>query len=145
MGYIAGGAIVGRKSCAICGKKFNTSSRGNRYCSVECMRRRFDAERLDFSVDDRLYTSAELSELAPSARIGLRVACGNGRCRRVFVIGDREDGKPDKRTRFCCAACEKQYWRDVTRHPAKASNGAPMQGFRTMQEYASYERRTNAI
>lgn len=22
----------------------------------------------------------------------------------------------DKRTRFCCAVCERQYWRKVTRH-----------------------------
>lgn len=144
MGYMSNGVIVGVRSCAVCGTKFNPSSRGNRYCSVKCMRRRFDAERLDFSTEDRLFTSEELQELAPEARIGLRVECANRRCKRVFVIGDREDGHLDKRTRFCCAACEKQYWRDVTRHPKAATNGTPMQKFHSAQEYASYERKTNA-
>ena len=96
MGYIANGVIVGVRSCVVCGKKFNPSSKGNRYCSVKCMRRRYDKW---------------------DARIGLQIECANVRCHRTFTIGDRKDGKPDKRTRFCCANCEKQYWRDVTRHP----------------------------
>lgn len=75
-------------------------------------------------------------------RAGLSVECANRRCRRVFVIGERRNGKLDKRTRFCCAQCEKQYWRDVTRHP-KQGNGAPMQEFHSLQDYGSYERRTN--
>lgn len=98
MSYMANGVIVGRRSCAVCGKKFNPASRGNRYCSVACMRRRYDKW---------------------DARVGLAVECGNARCRRVFVIGDRQDGKVDRRTRFCCAACERQHWRDVTRHPRR--------------------------
>lgn len=74
---------------------------------------------------------------------GLTIECANLRCRKVFVIGDRYNGKKDKRTRFCCAACEKQYWRDVTRHPAKATNGTAMQNYHSVNEYAAYERKTN--
>ena len=76
-------------------------------------------------------------------RTGMRIECASLRCKKVFVIGDRNDGRPDKRTRFCCAACEKQYWRDVTRHPGKRSNGAPMANWSSAREYAGYERRTN--
>ena len=76
-------------------------------------------------------------------RIGLEVECANRRCKKTFVIGDRNDGKIDKRTRFCCAACEKQYWRDVTRHHGKRSNGTAMQLYRSAQEYASHEKYTN--
>jgi hypothetical protein len=79
----------------------------------------------------------------PDARNGLKIQCANSRCRRVFAVGDREDGRIDKRTRFCCAACERQYWRDITRHPRTAGNGAPMQLFHSLQHYSSYERRTN--
>lgn len=124
MGYIANGVIVGRRSCAVCGKKFNPNSRGALYCSAKCMRRRFDAQRLDFGKRDApIMTQEELRELPYEARVGLRVACANVRCRRVFLIGGREDGKIDKRTRFCSAECEKQYWRDVTRHPEKKRRG----------------------
>ena len=103
VGYLSEGVIVGRRSCAVCGKKFNPSSRGMRYCSVRCMRRRFDKW---------------------ASRVGLRLVCENRRCGRTFVIGDRNDGKPDKRTRFCCAACERQHWRDVTRHPKNTAREA---------------------
>ena len=74
---------------------------------------------------------------------GTQVECANRRCRRTFIIGERRDGRMDKRTRFCCAACEKQHWRDVTRHPAKAGNGTAMTEFHSAAHYASWERRTS--
>lgn len=85
---------------------------------------------------------SEARLLGYAKRIGLRIECGNARCRRAFTIGDREDGKPDRRTRFCCAACERQHWRDVTRHPAHAGAGTPMVQFRSAAELASWEKRS---
>lgn len=35
----------------------------------------------------------------------------------------------DKRERFCCHACEKKYWRDVTRHPDRITN------YHSLEEY----------
>ena len=75
-------------------------------------------------------------------RNGMQIECANVRCRKTFTIGDRNDGRIDKRERFCCAACEKQYWRDVTRHP-KPERVTHLQQFHSAEEYASYERRTN--
>lgn len=74
---------------------------------------------------------------------GMPLTCANERCGRVFVTGDRADGKPDKRTRFCCAECEKQHWRDVTRHPQHLGTGTPMRNWRSAREYMNYEKRTN--
>jgi len=88
-------------------------------------------------------TTEEFEKLTYRQRVGLRLECGNARCRRVFTIGERENGREDKRTRFCCEACERQHWRDVTRHPAKAGCGTPMTEFHSIADYISYERRTN--
>ena len=74
---------------------------------------------------------------------GTILNCANERCGRVFVVGDRQDGKRDKRTRFCCAECERQHWRDMTRHPRKAGAGTPMTNWHNIQEYASYEKATS--
>ena len=48
--------------------------------------------------------------------------CAN--CRRVVTTDSR--GHLDKRTRFCCAKCEKDYWRKVTRHPAREQKRSAM-------------------
>ena len=41
--------------------------------------------------------------------------CANCHC----VVTTDSRFQIDKRTRFCCAKCEKDYWRMVTRHPAR--------------------------
>lgn len=51
-----------------------------------------------------------------------------------------EEGSNDKRTRFCCASCEKKYWR----HP-HWENPSTRINFHSVEEYASYERITNDI
>ena len=49
-----------------------------------------------------------------------------------------EDGTGDRRTRFCSAVCEKKYWR----HPP-FENVIVRTNFHSLQEYQSWERRTN--
>lgn len=78
-----------------------------------------------------------------SLQNGISLTCANERCGRAFVIGDRQDGKPDRRSRFCCAECERQHWRDVTRHPRKAGTGTPMTNWHSAREYAAYEKKTS--
>lgn len=41
-------------------------------------------------------------------------------CKRTVTTDSTE--KVDKRKRFCCAKCERQYWRHVTRHPTHLTN-----------------------
>ena len=119
MGYLQ------RRSCAVCGKKFKPTSRTDKYCSIECMRRRHDGPRLDFEAEIApIVTTEALKEMSYEERVGLRLMCSNARCGRVFTIGDREDGRRDRRTRFCCADCERQFWRDATRHPLKTGSEA---------------------
>ena len=60
--------------------------------------------------------------------------CGH----HVVTEGLHDNGRPDKRTRFCSKECEKKYWR----HPP-FDHESSRQNFRSIQEYASWERRTN--
>lgn len=44
-------------------------------------------------------------------------------CKKWVVIDNSNMTAPvDKRTRFCCAHCEKQWWRKETRHPTSLTN-----------------------
>ena len=54
-------------------------------------------------------------------------------CKRE-VVTDSSD-KVDKRTRFCCAKCERQWWRRKTRHPTKLTNLYKSQVFRDVNKY----------
>ena len=54
--------------------------------------------------------------------------------RKVVTVG----GTRDKRTRFCSSQCEKKYWR----HPPWENDKSRI-NFRSVDEYARYERRTN--
>lgn len=57
-------------------------------------------------------------------------------CGRTVVT---EEGSGDRRTRFCSSVCEKKFWR----HPIW-ENPSTRINFRSIEEYARYERRTNA-
>lgn len=48
------------------------------------------------------------------------------------------EGGKDRRSRFCCRECEKKFWK----HPPH-DNPSTRTNFKSIQEYASYERRTN--
>ena len=47
----------------------------------------------------------------------------SGRKRTVLYVG--VDDLNDRRSVFCCAKCERQYWREVTRHPTHLTNHDP--------------------
>lgn len=49
-----------------------------------------------------------------------------------------EEGSRDMRTRFCCVSCEKKYWK----HP-HWENPSTRINFKSIEEYANYEKRTN--
>jgi hypothetical protein len=51
-----------------------------------------------------------------------------------LVITDSSE-RIDKRSRFCCARCERQYWRKVTRHPTHLTNLYAYQVFRDVNKY----------
>lgn len=57
------------------------------------------------------------------------------KCGRTVVT---EEGSGDKRTRFCSESCERAYWR----HPPY-ENEASRTNFHSVEEYASWEGRTN--
>lgn len=60
-------------------------------------------------------------------------------CRQCGHTVVTEDGSRDRRTDFCCASCEKKFWR---RPPWENTTGNI--NFHDVKEYANYERRTNA-
>lgn len=53
---------------------------------------------------------------------------------KIEVITDSTD-KVDKRTRFCCAKCERQWWRRETRHPLKLTVLYKNQAFRDVNKF----------
>lgn len=102
--------------CLNCGKEFIQLSVNQKYCSelCGCRYRRKNKGKI----------------LNPSITFNCR------QCGRTVVT---EEGNGDKRTAFCCASCEKKFWR----HP-HWENPSTRINFRSVAEYASYERRTNA-
>lgn len=100
-------------NCPNCGKGFNPKSVNQRYCSAKCgnqYRRKYGVERVSIT-----FRCAQ---------------CGH----RVVTDPNRRD----RRTRFCCAECEKKYWR----HPPHEQKGYN-QNYRSLSEMESWERRTN--
>ena len=60
--------------------------------------------------------------------------CAN--CHRKVVTDNSMGYKGiDKRTRFCCAHCERQYWRKVTRHPTHLTNMLKWEAFRDVNKF----------
>ena len=54
-------------------------------------------------------------------------------CKREVITDSTE--KVDKRTRFCCAKCERQWWRKKTRHPTHLTNLSAHEVFRDVNKY----------
>lgn len=102
--------------CIYCGKEFEPQVAWRRYCSRSCGEkyRRIHKEGI-------MYESITFN-------------CTH--CGKLVVT----DGKKDKRTRFCCASCEKKFWR----HPHWDSPSNRI-NFRSVKEYEAYERRTNEV
>lgn len=102
--------------CPECGEEFEPLTVVQKYCSLVCGNRyrRKNKEKIKY----------------PS----ITFSCSQ--CGKTVVT---EEGSGDMRTRFCSASCEKKFWR----HP-HFENPSTRMNFHSVEEYASYERRTNA-
>ena len=89
------------KKCAQCGKAFTSERLFQICCSPNCTRKyfrnhgKFHAEPGKNDVILRSFVCRQCN-------------------RDVYVTS-----KADHRTVFCCQACEKKYWRDVTKHKSR--------------------------
>lgn len=110
---------AGARHCPVCGREFETSYGKQAYCSEACARR---AARM--SAGER--HAARLAVFEP--REFTCPVCG-----KVVEVTDPFD----VRTRFCCAAHERKFWRDATRHPTHLTDYA------SAAEYFSRERSEN--
>lgn len=102
--------------CTICGK---AKARKNRATCMACAEREARYAHKDPNYQLHQYPS-------------ITFTCA--KCGRTVVT----DGDRDHRTRFCSASCEKKYWR----HPPHDYE-TKLINFRSVEEYASWERRTN--
>ena len=101
--------------CKQCGREFPQMTVVQKYCSSAC--------------GAKYRRTHDMKAEYPS--ISFRCA----KCGRMVVT----DGtSQDKRTRFCSAECEKNWWR----HPPY-EHDHKNQNFRSIAAYASWERRTN--
>lgn len=101
--------------CLYCGEYFTPQTIVQKYCSRSCG----DKYRRKYGVQND-YPVIEFD-------------CA--RCGRHVVT----DGTPkDRRSRFCSKECEKIWWR----HPPHENTSTRM-NFRSVEEYAYYESRTN--
>lgn len=116
------------------------------------MSRKWTAEEIAIMVSE--YNRIPLAELArklgrtegavKAKSVGYRIGlppvefdCAN--CGRHVVTEIlKKNGRPDMRRRFCCAECEKKYWR----HPPQDRESS-RQNFSSIRQYASWEKRTN--
>lgn len=101
--------------CLYCGVDFTALTVTQKYCSRLCGAR---------------YRRKHKGEnLNPS------VTFNCSQCGKIVVT---EEGSNDRRSRFCSETCEKKFWR----HP-HWENPTTRINFHSMEEYASYEKRTN--
>lgn len=102
--------------CLNCGEKYTELSVTQKYCCEKC--------------GDQYRRRNKGKLLYPSITFN---------CSQCGKEVTTEEGSKDMRTRFCSASCEKKFWR----HP-HWENPTARTNFHSMEEYASYERRTNA-
>lgn len=101
--------------CLECGIEFNARYVNQKYCSISC--------------GDKYRRKNKGKIKYPS----ITFSCSQ--CGKTVVT---EEGSGDMRTRFCCASCERKFWK----HP-HWENPSTRTNFHSIAEYASYERRTN--
>lgn len=104
------------RTCPFCGKRFTPvyGAVTKVFCSQKCR--------------DLSY-----AQYGPYNRASITFRCA--KCGRLVIT----EGGSDARTRFCSLECEKKYWR----HPPY-DHEASRQNFHSIQDYESWERRTNA-
>lgn len=81
------------RTCRYCGGAFTIRTVTQKFCCKTCRDRYFDRLRREGIREER---------------VSITFRCANPSCGRVVVT---ETDRPDMRTRFCCAQCEKKYWR----------------------------------
>lgn len=101
--------------CKYCGKEFTALTHNAKYCSSSC--------------GDKYRYRHDVQKENPS----ITFTCAW--CGKTVVT---EAGTKDMRTRFCSPECEKKWWR----HPPYEHESARI-NYRSINEYASWERRTN--
>lgn len=101
--------------CPECGEEFIQLTVVQKYCSTIC--------------GDRYRRKNRGKIKYPS----ITFSCSQ--CGRTVVT---EEGSGDRRTRFCSVRCEKKFWK----HP-HWENPATRINFHSVEEYKSYEERTN--
>lgn len=101
--------------CLQCGEEFTPRTVIQKYCSTRCARKY-----------QRLHN---VNENYPQ----ITFTCPT--CGKTVTT---EGGARDKRTRFCCHSCEKKWWK----HPP-GENKSSLTSMHSLEEYASWERRTN--
>lgn len=85
--------------CRECGAVFEMRTVTQKFCSGKCCRDWHNRNRRE--------------GIRPERR-SITFRCANPKCGRIV---ETETERRDMRTRFCCAACEKAYWR----HPPQDS------------------------
>lgn len=90
--------ILGWRICDECGKKFLQVTPDQHFCSRAC------------HVAFYRYKGKHHDEAAPGEEVLHSFECRT--CGKQVNVVD----KTDRRTVFCTQACEKKWWRDVTRH-----------------------------
>ena len=91
------------RACENCGKVFQPTKRGQRFCSGKCNREWYHWHGKEHPEDDT----------KPIIREFECRTCGKD----VKVVDYN-----DQRTVYCSQQCEKKYWRDRTRHSSNAAN-----------------------
>lgn len=103
------------KICPNCGKQFEPNKPEQKYCCPKCAQKYHKKHGKGADIEPYEFTCAK--------------------CGRLVQVTDWRD----KRTRFCSKECEKRFWR----HPPHEYETSTT-NFRSLKDYQSWERRTNA-
>ena len=112
--------------CLECGIEFAEGTVVQKFCSIRCQRK---------NQRKRKHISQEERERMYPAREFQCAYCGH---RVVIQAGISSD----QRTKFCSGQCEKRYWKHPSPRRIPANNR--MHTYHSINEYASYERKSNA-
>lgn len=104
--------------CKQCGESFSPRTVVQKFCSQRCCQRYHNTHDMR------------------RERQSITFSCA--KCGKV-VVTETDRARPDMRTRFCSRQCEHMFWR----HPPDSFDSSRI-NFHNVEEYASWERRTNA-
>ena len=112
------------KTCAECGKEFRSELPFQNFCSPKCTR--------------NYYHKHGKEHIEPQGEETILRTFVCRQCRRnVYVVS-----KTDRRSVFFCQACEKKYWRDLTKCKSRGrSSNQGMSGGMSLGSLIKRERR----